>query len=58
MQRLASPAATMISGKDPTKVDRPIYQRAASYGHFGRPPEGDFFSWEKTDLVEALRPAF
>lgn len=32
---------------------RPIYQKTASYGHFGRElPE---FSWEKTDKAEALR---
>ncbi|MCB2094261.1 MAG: methionine adenosyltransferase [Rhodobacteraceae bacterium] len=35
---------------------RPIYQRTAAYGHFGRAPEADGgFSWEKTDLVEALK---
>ncbi len=32
---------------------RPIYQKSASYGHFGRnEPE---FTWEKTDLVELLQ---
>ncbi|WIY27445.1 methionine adenosyltransferase [Parasedimentitalea psychrophila] len=37
-------------------LNRPIYQRTAAYGHFGREPEADGgFSWEKTDLVEALR---
>ncbi|MDF2142243.1 methionine adenosyltransferase [Paenirhodobacter sp. CAU 1674] len=37
---------------------RPIYARTAAYGHFGRPPEADGgFSWEKTDLIEALRKA-
>ena len=30
---------------------RPIYQRTAAYGHFGR----DSFSWEQTDKVDALR---
>ena len=39
-------------------LNRPIYQRTAAYGHFGRAPEADGgFSWEKTDLVEALRTA-
>jgi S-adenosylmethionine synthetase len=39
-------------------LNRPIYQRTAAYGHFGRAPEADGgFSWEKTDLVEALRKA-
>ena len=38
------------------KLNRPIYARTAAYGHFGRAPEADGgFSWEKTDLVEALR---
>ncbi|MBS0572822.1 MAG: methionine adenosyltransferase [Proteobacteria bacterium] len=39
-------------------LNRPIYQRTAAYGHFGRAPEADGgFSWEKTDLVEALKKA-
>lgn len=38
------------------QLNRPIYARTASYGHFGRMPEPDGgFSWEKTDLVDALR---
>jgi S-adenosylmethionine synthetase len=37
---------------------RPIYARTAAYGHFGRAPEADGgFSWEKTDLVDALKKA-
>jgi S-adenosylmethionine synthetase len=40
------------------KLSRPIYRRTAAYGHFGRAPEKDgAFSWEKTDLVDALRRA-
>jgi len=40
------------------QLNRPIYQRTAAYGHFGRPSEADGgFSWEKTDLVEALKKA-
>ncbi len=48
----------------------PIYQRTASYGHFGRKPQdvsyvdghgkshtATAFSWEKTDVAEALRKA-
>jgi len=39
----------------------PIYRETAAYGHFGRTPrcEADnvFFSWERTDQVEALRRA-
>jgi S-adenosylmethionine synthetase len=38
------------------KLNRPIYARTSAYGHFGRTPEADGgFSWEKTDLVEALK---
>ncbi|WP_412504346.1 methionine adenosyltransferase [Roseovarius sp. SYSU LYC5161] len=37
-------------------LNKPIYARTAAYGHFGRPTEPDGgFSWERTDLVEALR---
>lgn len=37
------------------QLNRPIYARTSSYGHFGRTPEADGgFSWEKTDLVEGL----
>ncbi|WP_350335821.1 methionine adenosyltransferase [Coralliovum pocilloporae] len=39
-------------------LNRPIYQRTASYGHFGRAPEADGgFSWERTDLIDAIRSA-
>ena len=39
-------------------LNKPIYERTAAYGHFGRVPEADGgFSWEKTDLVEALKNA-
>lgn len=39
-------------------LNKPIYQRTAAYGHFGREPEADGgFSWEKTDLVDALKSA-
>lgn len=38
------------------QLNKPIYARTAAYGHFGRAPEADGgFSWERTDLVEALR---
>ena len=39
------------------KLNKPIYAATAAYGHFGRKPEGDFFPWEKTDLVGDLRAA-
>jgi len=39
-------------------LNRPIYARTSAYGHFGRQPEADGgFSWEKIDLVHALRDA-
>jgi S-adenosylmethionine synthetase len=39
-------------------LNRPIYARTSAYGHFGRAPEADGgFSWEKIDLVEALKAA-
>jgi S-adenosylmethionine synthetase len=40
------------------KLNRPIYRRTAAYGHFGRAPEPDGgFSWEGTELVDAIRRA-
>ncbi len=39
-------------------LNRPIYERTAAYGHFGRTPTDDGgFSWERTDLVDALKKA-
>ena len=38
-------------------LKKPIYQRTASYGHFGRPNEGQFFTWERIDRVSDLRSA-
>ncbi len=35
------------------KLHRPIYQKTAAYGHFGR--EDHDFTWERTDKAEALR---
>ena len=34
---------------------RPIYEKTAAYGHFGR--EDADFTWEKTDRVEELKAA-
>lgn len=34
---------------------RPVYERTAAYGHFGR--TGDGFTWERTDKAEALAAA-
>jgi S-adenosylmethionine synthetase len=40
------------------KLNRPIYRRTAAYGHFGRAPEQDGgFSWERTDLADAIKRA-
>lgn len=40
------------------ELNKPIYARTAAYGHFGRAPEADGgFSWERTDLAEALKAA-
>ncbi|MAW89194.1 MAG: methionine adenosyltransferase [Phyllobacteriaceae bacterium] len=37
-------------------LNKPIYARTAAYGHFGRKAGRDgSFSWEKTDLVKALK---
>jgi S-adenosylmethionine synthetase len=36
-------------------LHRPIYQKTAAYGHFGR--EDHDFTWEKTDRADALRDA-
>ena len=39
-------------------LNKPIYQRTAAYGHFGRTPDADGgFSWEATDLADALKNA-
>ena len=42
------------------RLNRPIYAPTSAYGHFGREPDPETgaFSWEKTDLVPALRSAF
>ncbi len=37
-------------------LNRPIYKRTSTYGHFGRNPDADGgFSWERTDLAEQLK---
>jgi len=38
-------------------LNKPIYRPTAAYGHFGRKPHGDFFPWERLDLVEDLKAA-
>ena len=40
-------------------LNKPIYTKTSSYGHFGREPEASgAFSWERTDLADELRRAF
>jgi len=37
-------------------LNKPIYARTSAYGHFGRAPdESGGFSWERTDLVDAIK---
>ena len=38
-------------------LNKPIYEPTAAYGHFGRRAEGDFFPWERIDLVDDLKAA-
>ena len=39
-------------------LNKPIYARTSAYGHFGRPPDADGgFSWERTDLADAIKTA-
>ena len=38
-------------------LKKPIYRPTAAYGHFGRPPEGEKFTWERIDRVDALKRA-
>ncbi len=39
---------------DALNLRAPIYQKSAAYGHFGRKPEGGFFTWERTDRAASL----
>ncbi|HTI02624.1 MAG TPA: methionine adenosyltransferase [Acidisoma sp.] len=41
-------------------LNRPIYAPTSAYGHFGRAPDEEkgTFTWERTDLVPALKSAF
>ncbi len=41
--------------REELKLHRPIYQKTAAYGHFGR--DDHDFTWEKTDKAAALREA-
>jgi S-adenosylmethionine synthetase len=41
--------------REELRLHRPIYQKTAAYGHFGRDDED--FTWERTDKADALREA-
>jgi S-adenosylmethionine synthetase len=41
--------------REELKLHRPIYQKTAAYGHFGR--EDHDFTWERTDKARVLREA-
>jgi S-adenosylmethionine synthetase len=41
--------------REQLRLHRPIYQKTAAYGHFGR--EDHDFTWERTDKAQALREA-
>jgi S-adenosylmethionine synthetase len=41
--------------RDYLRLHRPIYQKTAAYGHFGR--EDEDFTWERTDKADQLRAA-
>jgi len=43
------------SFREELNLHRPIYQKTAAYGHFGR--DDDDFTWERTDKAQALRAA-
>ncbi len=44
--------------REKLQMNKPIYQRTAAYGHFGRKPDADGgFSWERTDLIDDLKNA-
>jgi S-adenosylmethionine synthetase len=55
----------LIGGLTPKSIrthlglNKPIYERTTAYGHFGRTPDAEGgFSWENTDLIEALKAEF
>ena len=65
VEKLEQVLPELIGGLTPRAIrmhlglNRPIYERTTAYGHFGRQPDAEGgFSWEKTDLVAALRSEF
>ncbi|MBI1188577.1 MAG: methionine adenosyltransferase [Alphaproteobacteria bacterium] len=64
-EKLEAVLPELIGGASPRAIrehlglNRPIYARTSAYGHFGREPDSEGgFSWEKTDLVDALKRSF
>ncbi len=64
-QKLEAILPELIGGLTPRAIrlhlglNRPIYERTTAYGHFGRTPDAEGgFSWEKADLVAALKSEF
>ena len=57
--RRSSSTSTSTCARAPSartsNLHRPIYQKTAAYGHFGR--EDHDFTWERTDKADALREA-
>jgi S-adenosylmethionine synthetase len=65
VEKLERVLPELIGGLTPRAIrlhlglNRPIYERTTAYGHFGRIPDAEGgFSWEKTDLVAALKSEF
>ena len=57
-QAHATLAHQLVHDVQHLKLNRPIYVPTSAYGHFGRQPTDEgHFSWERTDLVEALKKA-
>jgi len=64
-EKLEKVLPELIGGLTPRAIrmhlglNRPIYERTTAYGHFGRTPDAEGgFSWEKTDLIAALKSEF
>ena len=64
-EKLEKVLPELIGGLTPRSIrthlglNRPIYERTTAYGHFGRTPDAEGgFSWEKIDLVAALKSEF
>ena len=64
-EKLEAILPELIGGLTPKSIrlhlglNKPIYERTTAYGHFGRTPDAEGgFSWENTDLIEALKGEF